>query len=86
MRLVTDNGYGVGATARHLGIHANRLSRWNREAETTQHAAFPGNGRVSPAQDEGHRLRHEHKRLRRERDVVNKALGDFASESSGDRP
>jgi transposase-like protein len=28
MRLVTAHGYGVGETARHLGIHANRLSRW----------------------------------------------------------
>jgi transposase len=34
IRLVTDNGYGVGETARHLGINANMLSRWKREAET----------------------------------------------------
>ena len=52
IRLVTENGYGVGETARNLGINANRLSRWKREAETTQQAAFPGTGRVSPAQDE----------------------------------
>lgn len=55
IRLVTENGYGVGETARHLGINANMLSRWKREAETTQHAAFPGNGRVSPEQDELYR-------------------------------
>ena len=51
IRLVTENGYGVGETARNLGINANMLSRWTREAETTPHAAFPGNGRVSPEQD-----------------------------------
>jgi transposase len=51
MRLVTEHGDGVGATARNLGINAHMLSRWKREADTTPHAAFPGNGRVSPAQD-----------------------------------
>jgi transposase len=82
IRLVTENGYGVGETARNLGINANMLSRWKREADTKQHAAFPGNGRVSPEQDELHRLRNENKRLRRARDVLTKALGYFASESS----
>jgi transposase len=52
MRLVTDKGYGVGETARTLGSKAKMLSRWKREADTKQHAAFPGHGRVSPAQDE----------------------------------
>jgi transposase len=52
IRLVTENGDGVGETARNLGINAHMLSRWQREADTKQHAAFPGNGRVSPAQDD----------------------------------
>ena len=82
IRLVTEHGDGVGETARNLGINATMLSRWKREAETTPHAAFPGNGRVAPEQDELHRLRNENKRLRMERDVLKKALGYFASESS----
>jgi transposase len=52
LRLVTENGYCVGETARHLGLNAHMLSRGKRAADTTQHAAFPGNGRVSPEQDE----------------------------------
>jgi transposase len=52
IRLVTENGYGVGDTARHLGLKATMLSRWKRAADTKQHAAFPGHGRVSPEQDE----------------------------------
>jgi hypothetical protein len=51
MRLVTAHGSGVGATARHLGRNAQRLSRWTRAAATTPPAACPGNGRGSPAQD-----------------------------------
>jgi transposase len=52
VRLVTEHGYGVGETARHLGINAHMLGRWTREVEAQQSAAFPGNGRVSPDQEE----------------------------------
>jgi transposase-like protein len=51
IRLGTEKGDGVGETARTLGINAHRLSRGTREADTQQHAAFPGNGRVSPEPD-----------------------------------
>ena len=82
VRLVTEQGYGVSETARNLGINAHMLGRWKREVEAQQSAAFPGNGRVSPAQEELQRLREDHKRLRRERDILKKALGYFASGSN----
>jgi transposase len=50
VRLVTEQGYGVSETARNLGINAPMRGRWKREVEAQQRAAFPGNGRVSPAQ------------------------------------
>jgi transposase len=46
IRLVTEHGYGVSETARNVGINSTRLGRWNRECETKQRAAFPGNGRL----------------------------------------
>jgi transposase len=58
------------------------LGRWKREVEAQQSAAFPGNGRVSPAQEELQRLREDHKRLRMERDMLKKALGYVASGSN----
>jgi transposase len=51
VRLVTEQGYGVSETARHLGINAHMLGRWTREVEAPQSAAVPGNGRVSPDQE-----------------------------------
>jgi transposase len=81
VRLVTEQGYGVCETARNLGINAHMLGRWKREVEAQQSAAFPGNGRVSPAQEELPRLREDHKRLRMERDMLKKALGYVASGS-----
>ncbi len=82
IRLVTVHGYGVAETARNLGINANMLSRWKREEETTPNGVFPGNGHVSPEQDELRRLREENKRLRMERDILKKTVVFFASESS----
>ena len=82
VRLVTEHGYGVSETARNLGINAHMLGRWKREVEAQQSAAFPGNGRVSPDQEELQRLRADHKRLRMERDILTKALGYFAGGSS----
>jgi len=82
IRLSTNNSYGTSETARRLGINANMLRRWKREAETTPNGAFSGNGQVSPEQDELRRLREENKRLRMERDILKKTVVFFASESS----
>jgi transposase len=82
VRLVTDQGYGVAEAARNLGLHASMLGRWQREVEQTMNGAFPGNGRGSLDQEEVYRLREENRRLRMERDILKKALGFFASEST----
>jgi transposase len=82
LRLVTEQGYGVSATARNLGINAKMLGRWKREFDTKASAAFPGNGRLASDKEEFQRLRDENKRLRMERDILKKALGFFASGSN----
>jgi transposase-like protein len=64
-----------------FGRNPYMLQRWKRELAEEAHAAFAGNGRVSPAQEELHRLRDENTRLRLERDLFEKALGFLASES-----
>ena len=46
IRLVTEHGYGVSATARNVGINATRLGRWKRAVDTKPSAACPGNGRL----------------------------------------
>jgi len=81
IHLVTEQGYTVAEAARNLGLNPHMLQRWKRELVEHEPAAFPGNGRVSPAQEELYRLQEEKKRLRMERDILKKALGFFASES-----
>ncbi len=82
IRLVTANGHSIAETARNLGINANMLSRWKREEEAKQHPAFSGNGRTAAEHDELRQLRSEVKRLRMEREILKKALGYFANEST----
>ena len=82
IRLVTVQGYGVSETARNLGINANMLSRWKREAKAQANLGSNGRVQVSPEPDELRRLREENKRLRMERDLLKKTVGFFASESS----
>ena len=82
IRLVTEQGYRVSETARHLGINAQMLGRWTRELDTKGRAAFSGTGRMASDPEEVQRLREANKRLRMERDSVKKALGFFASGSN----
>jgi transposase len=72
VRLVTEHGYGVGEAARNLGVNANMLRRWKRELVERENGAFPGKGRLSPEQEELHRLREEVKRLRMEWEILKK--------------
>jgi transposase len=81
VRLLAEHGYGVAQAARHLGLNTNMLRRWKREIEGEKRPAFPGNGRISPEQEDLYRLRAEHTRVRMERDILKTALGFCASES-----
>jgi transposase len=82
VRLVTVHGYGVAEAARHLGLNATMRGRWTREQEARETKAFPGKGRLSPEQEELHRLREEHTRLRMAREMLKKAAAFFANELS----
>jgi transposase len=80
--LITDHGSGVSEAARNLGRHANMLRKWKRQLAQEGENAFPGNGRLSPAQEALQRLRQENTRLRMEREIVKKAALFFANEAS----
>jgi transposase len=82
VRPVTEQRYGVAETARHLGRHAKMLRRWKQEATATPQAACPGNGHLTPEQDEIRPLRDEVKRLQMERDILTKAMRFFVNEPS----
>jgi transposase len=80
--LITEHGYGVSEAARNLGLHATMLRKWKQQLEHNGANAFPGNGHLSPEQEELHRLRQENKRLRMEREILKKAALFFGNEAS----
>jgi transposase len=81
VRLVPAHGYGVTEAARTLGINAQMLGRWRRQAEWQTTGSMAGNGHLRAEPEELLQLRKEVKRLRMERELVKQAPLLFANES-----
>ena len=78
VRLVTEQGLSIAQAARDLGLNDNVLSRWKKELAQQGEQAFPGQGRAQ--EDELAQLRRENEVLRRERDILKKAVGIFSQQ------
>ena len=81
VKLVTEQGYRVSEASRNLDVNTGVLRRWIKELEKDKAVAFPGNGRMTPEQEEIKRLREENRRLLMEREILKKAAAFFANES-----
>jgi transposase len=82
VKLVTEQGYSFAEAARSLGISENLLRNWKRALLEEGERAFPGNGHLSPLEEELRRLRAENRRLLAERDILKKAAAFFAREAT----
>lgn len=80
VKLVTEQGYKTGDAAVRLGISPSAISLWKRqlESEMTLESAFPGKGYLKPADAELKNLRNELEKVKRERDILKKAVAYFA--------
>lgn len=78
VKLITEQGYSIEEAARNLGISGSALGKWKRvlESGNSPQLAFPGKG--NPKDAELHVLRKELEKVKRERDILKKALGYFA--------
>jgi transposase len=81
VKLVTEQCYRIREASRNLDVNISVFRRWIKELEKDKAAAFPGNGRMTPEQEEIKRLREENKRLFMEREILKKAAAFFANES-----
>jgi transposase len=82
VRLVTEQGYSVAEAARSLGLSENLIRNWKRALEARGGHVSPGQGKLSPSEEENRRLRAENKRLLAERDILKKAAAFFAKEAT----
>ena len=71
VRMVTDQKLSVAEAARRLGVGEDLLRLWKKAVVDRGSDAFPGHGRLSPADEELHRLRAE-------RNLLKKAAAYFA--------
>ena len=67
--------------ARNLGITAQILGRWLKEADDDDGHAFRGNGTLPPEQAEIRSLKGQVKRLEMEREILKKATVFFVKET-----
>lgn len=80
VRLASEQGNTQAGIERDLGISQGIISRWKRELFKDGEQAFPGKGRLKPDDDELRRLKRENERLRRERDILKKAVAIFSED------
>lgn len=76
VKLVTEQGYRATDAAQRLGVSLSAISKWKRELEAqgTPESAFPGKGYLKPEDAERRNLRNELEKVKRERDILKKAM------------
>ena len=80
VRMASEPGVTCKDVERRLGIGQGILSRWKRELKRDGQEAFPGTGRLKAGDEEMRRLKRENERLRRERDILKKAVAIFSTD------
>ena len=80
VRLVVEEGRKASEVERNLGITPTLVSRWIREVSEDPEYAFPGKGRLKAPDEEIRKLQRENERLRRERDILKKAVAIFSKD------
>ena len=80
VQLVLEEGYKAAEVERNLGTGSNIVSRWVREAKEDPEYAFPGKGHLKPPDEELRSLKRELERVKRERDILKKAVAIFSTD------
>jgi len=80
VKLATEKGRTVAEVARNLGIHENLLYKWREKYTEDMAHAFPGKGRLKPAEEELRRAKRALADVTQERDILKKALAIFSKE------
>ena len=81
IRLWQTTEKSAGEIAEDLGISRGILYRWKRQLDDEGEDAFPGHGRMPPAEEEIRRLRRELEIVKQERDILKKAVAIFSQPS-----
>jgi len=80
VRMAAEPGVTNREVERRLGLGLGVLSRWKRELRNDGSQAFPGKGHLKPEDEQLRQLKRENERLRRERDILKKAVAIFSTD------
>ncbi len=80
VRLASEPGNTQTQIQHDLGIGQGMISRWKRELNLDTKHAFPGKGNLKPQDEEVRNLQREVEKLRRERDILKKAVAIFSED------
>jgi len=80
VRLVLEEGRPAAEVERKLGTGSNMVSRWVREFREDSEYSFPGQGKMKEPAQELHDLTKELERVKRERDILKKAVAIFSTD------
>ena len=80
VKLATQAGVSRAQVAQELGLNANMLGRWVRDAMVNKWEMTAGKPLKNEQQAEIERLRRELQRVKTERDILRKAVGYFAKD------
>jgi transposase len=80
VRLVEEEGLTVREVERNLGITHGVLKSWVQKHRDHQDAAFVGSLDPQSPEAELKQLRKENEQLRRERDILKKAVAIFSTD------
>lgn len=78
VNLYLEGGRSYQEIASDLGIPCTTLVGWVREKKRNGEEAFPGKGHLKPEEEKFKVLEREIERLKRERDILKKALAIFS--------
>ena len=77
-KLVNEEGLTKSRVAKDLGVSPSLIGKWAEEFASEPSQAFPGRGKLKPAEEEIARLRRELKRSQMEVEILRKATAYFA--------
>ena len=80
VRMVVEDGMSQAQVSRELGVSRETVSRWRKQLEADGEQAFPGHGKLKPADEELAKLRRENNRLRMENEFLKKVSAYFAKD------
>ena len=80
IQLYRDSGKSCVQIERELGIGHGILARWIREYTEDSTHSFRGNGKMRPDDLKVRQLEKELARVKRERDILKKAVSIFSQE------